>query len=165
MMFPSGRTPPESLLTGGRVVPPDPRRASSVYEKHGLNHRVRPGVNQAHWRPHHRALRSDPGRIRNGASTYNERAAREVRDLFPPTGPRYGHAASHAMAPRGGCPSPPAGDQKDGMTLVKHLKIRTVEEGTGIHARLFPHSRKRGSAPEMMEAALKMSGWETEPEQ
>ena len=33
-------------------------------------------------------------------------------------------------------------DQQDVVTLVKHLKIETVEEGTGIHGRLFPHSRK-----------------------
>ena len=45
-------------------------------------------------------------------------------------------------------------DQKDVMTLVKHLKIQTVEEGTGIHGRLFPHSRKGGRAREMMETAL-----------
>ena len=46
-------------------------------------------------------------------------------------------------------------DQKDVDTLVKHLKIRTVEEGTGIHGRLFPHSRKGNRAQEMMETALK----------
>ena len=45
-------------------------------------------------------------------------------------------------------------DQKDVVRLVKHLKIRTVEEGTGIHGRLFPHSRKGGRAQEMMETAL-----------
>ena len=46
-------------------------------------------------------------------------------------------------------------DQKDVISLVKHLKIRTVEEGTGIDGRLFPHSRKRDRAREMMETALK----------
>ena len=46
-------------------------------------------------------------------------------------------------------------DQKDVITLVRHLKIRTVEDGTGIHGRLFPHSRKGGRAREMMETALK----------
>ena len=46
-------------------------------------------------------------------------------------------------------------DQKDVNTLVKHLKIRTVEEGTGVHGRLFPHSRKGNRAREMMETALK----------
>ncbi len=46
-------------------------------------------------------------------------------------------------------------DQKDVITLVKHLNIQTVEEGTGIHGRLFPHSRKEVRAREMMEVALK----------
>ena len=46
-------------------------------------------------------------------------------------------------------------DQKDVNTLVKHLNIRNVEEGTGIHGRLFPHSRKGNRAQEMMETALK----------
>ena len=46
-------------------------------------------------------------------------------------------------------------DQKDVITLVKHLNIRTVEEGTGIHGRLFPHSRKGDRSREMMETALK----------
>ena len=46
-------------------------------------------------------------------------------------------------------------DQQDVTTLVAHLGLRTVEEGTGIHARLFPQSRKGGRAREMMEAALK----------
>ena len=45
-------------------------------------------------------------------------------------------------------------DQKDVITLVKHLKIRTVGEGTGIHGRLFPYSRKGDRAREMMETAL-----------
>lgn len=49
-------------------------------------------------------------------------------------------------------------DQQDVDTLVKHLKIRTVEEGTGIHGRLFPHSRKGVRAQEMMETALKEIG-------
>lgn len=39
---------------------------------------------------------------------------------------------------------------------VRQLKIRTVEEGTGIHRRLFPHSRKGDRAQEMMETALKL---------
>ena len=46
-------------------------------------------------------------------------------------------------------------DQKDVITLARHLSIRTVEEGTGIHGRLFPHSRKGDRAREMMETALK----------
>ena len=46
-------------------------------------------------------------------------------------------------------------DQKDVNTLVKHLKFQSVEEGTGIHERLFPHSRKGHRAQEMMEMALK----------
>lgn len=46
-------------------------------------------------------------------------------------------------------------DQKDVNTLVKHLKIQSVEEGTGIHGRLFPHSCKGRGAQEMMESALK----------
>ena len=46
-------------------------------------------------------------------------------------------------------------DQKDVNTLVKHLKIQSVEEGTGIHQRLFPYSRKGSRAQEMMETALK----------
>ena len=45
-------------------------------------------------------------------------------------------------------------DQKDVNTLVKHLKIQSAEEGTGIHGRLFPHSRKGHRAQEMMETAL-----------
>ena len=45
-------------------------------------------------------------------------------------------------------------DQRDVITLVKHLNIRTVEEGAGIHGRLFPHSRKGDRAREMMEMAL-----------
>lgn len=45
-------------------------------------------------------------------------------------------------------------DQRDVITLVKHLNIRTVEEGAGIHGRLFPHSRKGDRAREMMETAL-----------
>lgn len=45
-------------------------------------------------------------------------------------------------------------DQRDVMTLVRHLQIQTVDEGTGIHARLFPHSRKGDRAREMMEIAL-----------
>ena len=49
-------------------------------------------------------------------------------------------------------------DQKDINTLVKHLNIRTVEEGTGIHGRLFPHSRKGNGAREMMETALEEIG-------
>ena len=49
-------------------------------------------------------------------------------------------------------------DQKDVITLVKHLKIQTLEEGTGIHRRLFPHSRKGERAQEMMETALKEIG-------
>ena len=46
-------------------------------------------------------------------------------------------------------------DHHDVVGLVKHLEIQTVEEGTGIHRRLFPHSRKRRRAREMMEAAMK----------
>ena len=49
-------------------------------------------------------------------------------------------------------------DQKDVITLVKHLEIQTAEEGTGIHRRLFPHSRKGERAQEMMETALKEIG-------
>ena len=49
-------------------------------------------------------------------------------------------------------------DQQDIVTLVKHLKIQTVEEGTGIHGRLFPHSRKGRRAREMMEIALQETG-------
>ena len=49
-------------------------------------------------------------------------------------------------------------DQKDVVTLVKHLKIQTVDEGTGIHGRLFPHSRKGSRAQEMMEIALQEIG-------
>ena len=49
-------------------------------------------------------------------------------------------------------------DQQDVVTLVKHLKIETVEEGTGIHGRLFPHSRKGKRAREMMEVALQEIG-------
>ena len=51
-------------------------------------------------------------------------------------------------------------DQKDVSTLVRHLRIRTVEEGTGIHLRLFPHSRKGRRAREMMEVALEEVGSE-----
>ena len=49
-------------------------------------------------------------------------------------------------------------DQRDVVTLVEHLNIRTVEEGTGIHGRLFPHSRKGRRAREMMEVALQEIG-------
>ena len=50
-------------------------------------------------------------------------------------------------------------DQKDVVTLVRHLKSRTVEEWTAIHGRLYPHSRREDRAREMMETAL----METDP--
>ena len=49
-------------------------------------------------------------------------------------------------------------DQKDVVRLVRHLELRTVDEGTGIHRRLFPHSRKSAQAREMMDTALKEIG-------
>lgn len=55
-------------------------------------------------------------------------------------------------------------DQKDVTALVRHLRMRTVQEGTEIHRRLFPHSRKGERAQEMMETALEELDAETGPD-